>query len=143
MRRLALGPAALPRSARAMLTALAVCGAAAGPAVAEDGGSHLLDSALKMMNLKTDPGPMPDFVRQSRHGPGQDDYIPAGATPGVRPLKLKTPAEVKSLTAELDAARAAQVAGRRPKAPTAAAGGPARRGKPLALDHKAEQATNR
>ncbi|MCW6507573.1 hypothetical protein [Lichenifustis flavocetrariae] len=68
-----------------------------------------------MLNLKTDPGTMPDFVQQSRDSKARQDFISVGAKPPDRSIKMKTPAEVQALTAELDAARAAQLAGQRPK----------------------------
>jgi hypothetical protein len=135
----------LPRlpTLRTGLTVVAITLACAIPAAAQDGGSHPLDSILEFMNLKTDPGPMPDFVQQSRHDLSQDGYIPAGAKPASRELKMKTPAEVKALTAELDAARAAQVAGKRPKPLAAAPTAGPKPGRPLPLARKTQQATNR
>jgi hypothetical protein len=91
-----------------------------GPGAAED-GFHPLDSTLEFMNLKATPGAMPDFVERSRPDTSTQTYIGIGSKPADRTLKAKTPAEVKALTAELDAARAAQIAGKRPKPPGAPA----------------------
>ncbi len=131
---------------RTALTNIAVIAvsALAAPALAEDGGSHPFDSALKMLNLKTDAGSMPDFVTQSRGSQPEENYIPIGAKPPARSLKPKTAAEVKALTADLDAARAARVAGKRPLPagaadPAKTAKAPGKSAHPQLKDH---QATN-
>ena len=115
-----------------------------GPAIAQDAGSHPIDSALEMMGLKTQAGPMPDFVDQSRGSRVDDTYIPIGEKPPARSLKPKSAADVKALTAELDAARDAQLHGQRPKPmSTGAPAKPAKpKGQPLKLQPGATQATN-
>ena len=117
---------------------------AAGPALAQDEGAHPVDSALEMMDLKTQAGPMPDFVNQSRGSRQDDTYIPIGAKPPARSLKPKSAADVKALTAELDAARDAQLHGKRPKPmSTGAPAKPAKiKGQPLKLQSGTTQATN-
>ena len=114
---------------------------APGRVAAQDATAHPLDSALKMLNLKTDPGPMPDFVKQSRDADAKQDFISVGAKPPDRSVKMKTPAEVQALTAELDAARAAQLAGQRPKPPSTPAKAKAKPAHPKAILPKT--ATNR
>ena len=49
-----------------------------------------------MTNLKTQAGPMPDFVNQSRGSRQDDTYIPIGAKPPARSLKPKSAADVKA-----------------------------------------------
>ena len=116
----------------------------AGPALAQDGNLHPVDSALETMGLKTQAGPMPDFVNQARGSREDDTYIPIGAKPPARSLKPKSAADVKALTAELDAARDAQLHGQRPKPmSTGAPAKPAKvNGKPLKLHSRTTQATN-
>ncbi|MDX7952526.1 hypothetical protein P7D22_15255 [Lichenihabitans sp. Uapishka_5] len=82
---------------------------------ADEAGSHPIDSTLEVLGLKTKPGPMPGFVEQSRGAQTQDEYLPVGASAPKRALAPKSAADVKALTAELDAARDAQLAGKRPK----------------------------
>lgn len=137
--------------ARLHLRAAGLVGAAvlpfAAPVVAQTSDARPVDSALEMMNLKTEAGAMPDFVTQSRGSQAADDYIPIGAKPPGRSLKPKSAADVKAITAELDAARDAQLAGRHPKPMsngTAASAKPARAaGKPLKPGSGTAQATNR
>ena len=126
------------RLLRAALVAAAAC-ALTGAAKAED-GMHPLDSALEMLNLKTKPGQMPDFVKQTRGSQAEDGYIPIGEKPPARGIKPKSAADVKALTAELDAARDAQLAGKRPKPMGQAASRKA--GKPAKRHPHAAQATN-
>ena len=124
----------------------AVTLASVTPALAQDGDAHPLDSALEMMNLKTQAGPMPDFVTQDRRSRAAGTYIPVGAKPPARTLKPASAADVKSLTAELDAARDAQLSGKRPKPmstsrpPSAKTAGATARPPKLRTGH---QATNR
>jgi hypothetical protein len=114
------GRAARSKPSTPWLMAAALVVAMAAPAAAED-GFHPLDSTLEFMNLKTQPGAMPDFVQQTHPDPASQSYIGVGAKPADHALKVKSPAEVKALTAELDAARAAQLAGKRPLPPGASA----------------------
>lgn len=129
-----------PAFAGALLLA---CGT---PALAQDGGTRAVDSALEMLNLKTEAGPMPDFVTQDRGSRPAGAYIPVGAKPPARALKPASAADVKSLTAELDAARDAQLAGKRPKPMSIRGSGAGKAakatGKPLKLQ-TGVQATNR
>jgi hypothetical protein len=53
-----------------------------------------------------DPGPVPEFVEKSRPV-GGSDYIPLRAPAPERHAKPKTPAELKAMEADLDAAAAA------------------------------------
>lgn len=103
----------LHRTVAALAAALLLAGVT--PGGAQDGEAHPVDSALEMMNLKAQVGPMPDFVTQDRNARTAGGYIPVGAKQPTRSLKPASPADVKSLTAELDAARDAQLAGKRPK----------------------------
>jgi hypothetical protein len=122
--------------------ALLSCSVQAAPSRAED-GFHPLDSTLEFMNLKTKPGAMPDFVQQTRPDPTAQSYIGVGAKPADHALKVKSPAEVKALTAELDAARAAQVAGKRPLPPGALKKAKDAKGKTADAKAKPPAATSR
>jgi hypothetical protein len=123
--------------------AVALAGVALlGPAVAQEATSHPVDSAMEFMNLKATPGTMPDFVRQSRRDLTHEGFIAAGQKPPSRDQKMKTPAEVSALTAELDAARAAQVAGKRPAPPSTGKAQAAKAVRPSKPVLKAVQATN-
>jgi hypothetical protein len=57
-------------------------------------------------HLYADPGPVPDFVEKSRPT-GGSDYIKLHGPEPERHAKPKTPAELKGMEAELDAAAAA------------------------------------
>jgi hypothetical protein len=63
-------------------------------------------STILSTKLRPDPAPTPDFVKASR--PGEDlGYLPLQAPETERAAKRKTPAEVKAMEVELDAAGAA------------------------------------
>ena len=85
-------------------------------AYAQDSGlDHPIDSTLEFLDLKAKPsGSSPDFVEASRPKPGATEFMAVGTQHATRPLKVKTPAEIKAAEAELDAARDAQIAGKRP-----------------------------
>ena len=86
---------------------------------AEDGfSSHPVDSVLRALDLKTDPGPPADFVKEARPE-GESDFVPVGEQHPTRSVKVKTPAELKAMEAELDAARLQhdKISGRKPPAP--------------------------
>jgi hypothetical protein len=101
---------------------------------AEDTGSvHPINSVLEMLDLKTKVGAAPDFVEASRPKDGKTDYLSVGAKRPQRALKVKSAAEVKAAEAELDAARDAQVAGRRPAPQTATSVPKSKAGKPLKI----------
>ena len=82
---------------------------------ADDLMDHPLDKVLKALDLKTDIGEAPEFVRQSRPKT-EGDFVPVGAQHPARTIKVKTPAELKAMTADLDAARIRhdKIAGRKP-----------------------------
>ena len=95
-------------------------GGCLGTSSAQAEDSHSFDSVLQMLNLKAPPGTTPDFVEKTR--PGATDYLPIGTKHAERPIKKKSPTDVKAAEAELDAARAQQErrAGLRPAAPASA-----------------------
>ena len=84
----------------------------AAPVSAEDAP---VDTVLKALDLKTDAGPPADFVKESRPKT-EGDFVPVGTRHPDRTIKVKTPAELKSMEADLDAARSRQdkIAGRKP-----------------------------
>ena len=92
----------------------ALIGAPLRSARAQDSQSHPVDSALEMMNLKAKSAKAPDFVETTRPNPSDTDFMSIGTKHPTRPMKVRTPAEIKAAEAELDAARDAQLAGHRP-----------------------------
>jgi hypothetical protein len=73
---------------------------AAAPAIADD---SLLDSLGKAAGLIAPPTDPPDFVRDSRPR-GEPDPIPVFAPPAEPRSKVKTPAELKAMDADLEGA---------------------------------------
>lgn len=92
------------RAAGCMLVVLLAL--AASPARADD----LLDSLGKATGLIAPPADPPDFVKNSR--PSEEPAaIPVFAAPQEPGSKVKTPAELKAMGAELERASGAQATG--------------------------------
>ena len=85
--------------------ALAAVGSLFGPAAAAEKHVSPLTTILNT-KLHADPGPVPEFVEKSRPS-GGSDYIPLHVPHPERHAKPKTPAELKAMEADLDAAAAA------------------------------------
>lgn len=93
------------RPSISMLVAAAAFVAAGSLARAEPSES-LFSKALKIIDMKTDPGEPQDFVRKSRPPEERQKYIPVGRTGAERPVRAKTPAEIEATEAKLDMLRA-------------------------------------
>jgi hypothetical protein len=91
-------------AAQALLLGLAGIAVLAGPAAAE---SKRTDPLTTIWNakLRPDPAAMPDFVEKSRPT-GEQNYMPLTAPEPERPVKRKTPDELKAMQADLEAAGA-------------------------------------
>ena len=88
-----------------MLLALAAIAWLNPPAAAAEKHTSPL-TTLMNTHLYADPGPVPDWVEKSR-GPGGSDYIKLHQAQPERQTKPKSPAELKAVEADLDAAAAA------------------------------------
>lgn len=100
------GPAAL-----AMVVALLV-GLAAAPARAEDasnGSDSLWNKVLGTLNLRADPGNMPDFVKETHPDVAKLKYMSTTTPHVTRPLPVKSAGDVEAAKQALDAARDAQL----------------------------------
>jgi hypothetical protein len=93
------------RGPAAFLLALAALAWMAGSAAAAEKHQSPLTTIMNT-HLYADPGPVPDFVEKSRPT-GGSDYIKLHGAEPERHAKPKTPAELKAMEAELDAAAAA------------------------------------
>jgi hypothetical protein len=103
------------------LLALTAFGCLAGPSAAAEKHTSPLTTILNT-KFYADPGRVPDFVEKSRP-PGKSDYIPLRAQQPERKAKPKTPAELKAMEADLNAAGAAN----RRRAGQSAPDGPAKK----------------
>jgi hypothetical protein len=88
-----------------MLLAVAALGLLSREAVAAEKHTSPLTTIMNT-HLYADPGPVPEFVEKSRPS-GGSDYIPLHVPHPERHAKPKTPAELKAMEADLDAAAAA------------------------------------
>ena len=93
------------RGAATVLLALAALGLLSREAVAAEKHTSPLTTIMNT-HLYADPGPVPDWVEESRPA-GGSDYIPLHVPPAERQAKPKSPAELKAMEADLDAAAAA------------------------------------
>ena len=98
------GDAARTPRLRAALCALATLGLSGAAVAAEKQQSPL--TTMLNTHLYADPGPVPDWVEKSR-APGASDYIKLHEAQPERQAKPKSPAELKAMEADLDAAAAA------------------------------------
>src|SRR4051794_12179592 len=89
----------------ALLLALGALAALPGPASAAEKHTSPLTTIMNT-HLYADPGPVPDWVEKSRPA-GGSDYIPPHVPLAERQVKPKSPAELKAMEADLDAAAAA------------------------------------
>jgi hypothetical protein len=89
---------------QAALLVLATLGLSGSGFAAEKHQSPL--TTIMNTHLYADPGPVPDWVEKSRPVEGSD-YIKLHASQPERHAKPKSPAELKAMEAELDAAAAA------------------------------------
>jgi hypothetical protein len=89
---------------RAALVALATLGLTGAASAAEKHQSPL--TTILNTRLYADPGPVPDWVEKAR-SPGGSDYIKLHEAQPERRAKRKSPAELKAMEADLDAAAAA------------------------------------
>jgi hypothetical protein len=89
-----------------MLLALAAFAWLNAPAAGAEKHTSPLTTIMNT-HLYTDPGPVPDWVEKSRPAAGGSDYIKLHESPPERHAKPKTPAELKAMAADLDAAAAA------------------------------------
>jgi hypothetical protein len=82
-------------------------GARAGDDAPADASSNdnLFKTIFKTVGMATDAGPPQDFVVKARP-PGEKEYIPVGRKAFERPIKAKTPDEVKAVQTDLDAVNA-------------------------------------
>jgi hypothetical protein len=88
-----------------MLLALAALGLLSREAVAAEKHTSPLTTIMNT-HLYADPGPVPDWVEKSRPA-GGSDYVPLHVPHPERQAKPKSPAELKTMEADLDAAAAA------------------------------------
>ncbi|MBV9066511.1 MAG: hypothetical protein JO004_12200 [Methylobacteriaceae bacterium] len=93
------------RGAGIVLVALAALGLLSREAVAAEKHTSPLTTIVNT-HLYADPGPVPEWVEKSRPA-GGSDYIPLHVPPAERQAKPKSPAELKAMEADLDAAAAA------------------------------------
>src|SRR5438045_1123473 len=93
------------RGPAAFLLALAALAWMAGSAAAAEKHTSPLTTIMNT-HLYTDPGPVPDWIEKSRPAAGGSDYIKLHESPPERHAKPKTPAELKAMAADLDAAAA-------------------------------------
>ena len=97
----------------AVAIALALLGSAAvAPARAEDasnGSGSLWNKVLGTLDLRTDTGNMPDFVKETHPDVGKLKYMPTTAPHVARPLPVKSADDVEATKQALDAARDAQL----------------------------------
>jgi hypothetical protein len=93
------------RRALAAVLGLAALAWLSGPAAAAEKHTSPLTTILNT-KLHADPGPVPEFVEKSRP-PGDADYIPLRAPETARHAEPKTPAELKAMEMDLEAAGAA------------------------------------
>jgi hypothetical protein len=113
----------LPRmqGAQAILLALTAFGCLGGPLAAAEKHQSPLTTILNT-RFYADPGRAADFVEKSR--PATDSaYIPLRTPEAARDVKPKTPAELKAMEMDLEAAGAAN----RRRAGASAADAPAKR----------------
>jgi len=94
-----------PPGLGAMLLALAAFAFLSPPAAAAEKHQSPLTTIMNT-HLYADPGPVPDWVEKSRPA-GGSDYIKLQEAQPERHAKPKSPAELKAMEADLDAAAAA------------------------------------
>ena len=84
-----------------------------GSAASQEADNPLQDLARKA-KLLPEPVEPKEFVKQLR--PAQTDFLPIGMMPPARPLKVKSPEELKAMQADLEAAglRHDKISGRPP-----------------------------
>ena len=97
--------ASRPGVAVSMLLALAALAWLSAPTTAAEKHQSPMTTILNT-HLYADPGPVPEWVEKSRPA-GGSDYIPLHVPPAERQAKPKSPAELKAMAADLDAAAAA------------------------------------
>jgi hypothetical protein len=98
------------------------------PASAQD--TSVVDDVLRRITPWTDAGEPADWVKATR-SPGELNYVPVGVNPPPRAIKVKTPAELAAMKADLEStqARHAKLASEKPTLTSAAApGAPAKAG---------------
>jgi hypothetical protein len=83
------------------LMTLPLLGSGASKVFGQETDNPLREIARKAKLLPETVEPK-DFVKQSR--PAQTDFLPVGVTPPGRPLKVKSPEELKAMQADLEAA---------------------------------------